>query len=395
MAENKLYYCNKCHKTMNAENFYTSKNLEKYPDGGKLTTCKQCITMHVNNWEPETYTWILEEIDVPYIPDEWNTLLARYAKDPLKITGTTILGRYLSKMKLAQYKDYRWADNDFVQELANNRIKQTMARQGYSAAEIAMAIEKGTVDAPPKPAVVKEEPVQEENYFTRNEEPVEFDITDEERQYLRFKWGSTYRIEELIRLEQLYEEMMSSYDIQSAGHIDTLKLVCKSSLKANQLIDIGDVEGASKMFKMYDGLMKSGKFTAAQNKGANGDYIDSISELVALCETRGFIPRYYTDGPQDKVDSTLLDLQNYTKTLITEEMNLGNLIEQALKQIENDKEKEREGDAEAADDDDIFENNLFSDGATDYITDENFSEFMELEELWEDEDALLFQEDEE
>lgn len=114
---------------------------------------------------------------------------------------------------------------------------------------------------------------------------------------------------------------------------------------------------------------------------------------MAICETEGFIPRYYTDGPQDKVDSTLLDIQNYTRTLVTEEMNLGNLIESALKQIENDKEKERQGDAEAADDDEIFENNLFSDDATNYITDENFSEFMELEDLWEEEDSLLFQGD--
>jgi DNA mismatch endonuclease (patch repair protein) len=34
-------------------------------------------------------------------------------------------------------------------------------------------------------------------------------------------------------LEELYEQMINSYDIQSAGHIDTLKLVCKTSLKAN------------------------------------------------------------------------------------------------------------------------------------------------------------------
>ena len=42
------------------------------------------------------------------------------------------------------------------------------------------------------------------------------------------------------------------------------------------------------MTKMYDGLMKSGKFTAAQNKGMNGDYVDSVSELVAICESEGF-----------------------------------------------------------------------------------------------------------
>ena len=54
--------------------------------------------------------------------------------------------------------------------------------------------------------------------------------------------------------------------------------------------------------------MKSGKFTAAQNKAESGEYVDSISELVAICESEGFIPRYYTDGPQDKVDRVLEDL---------------------------------------------------------------------------------------
>ena len=71
---------------------------------------------------------------------------------------------------------------------------------------------------------------------------------------------------------------------------------------------MGDIEAAQKMIKMYDVLMKSGKFTAAQNKAENGEAVDSISELVAMCEQEGFIPRYYTDGQQDKVDRTLQDL---------------------------------------------------------------------------------------
>jgi len=51
--------------------------------------------------------------------------------------------------------------------------------------------------------------------------------------------------------------------------------------------------------------MKSGKFTAAQNKTESGNVVDSISELIAMCERDGFFPRYYVDGPQDKVDRTI------------------------------------------------------------------------------------------
>jgi hypothetical protein len=56
--------------------------------------------MHVDNFNPDTYMWILQECDVPYVADEWNKLMATYAKDKSKLTGMTILGRYLSKMKL-------------------------------------------------------------------------------------------------------------------------------------------------------------------------------------------------------------------------------------------------------------------------------------------------------
>lgn len=109
-------YCKTCQKTMDAGQFYTSRRLDRYPPDGKLPECKKCITRHVNNWNPETFLPILEMIDIPYIEDEWNTLLERYGQDRTKLTGMTILGRYLSKMKLAQFKDYCWEDTDRIKE---------------------------------------------------------------------------------------------------------------------------------------------------------------------------------------------------------------------------------------------------------------------------------------
>ena len=381
---NNTYYCEKCNRTMGAEQFYLSNNLEKYPEG-KLPQCKKCLTMHIDNWNPDTFLWILQEIDVPYVPDEWNKLMAKYAMDRSKVTGMTILGRYLSKMKLKQYKDYRWCHNEFLQEMQNNKIEQAMKRQGYDAAQIAMAIEKATFELP---TVELKEPEhfdapQELTYYEppEDENPIELSLTDEDKMALRLKWGKTYKPEEWVQLEKLYTDMMDSYDIQSAGHIDTLKLVCKTSLKANQLLDIGDVDGAQKLTKMYNDLMKSGKFTAQQNKGESGEYVDSISELVMICETDGFIPRYYTDGPQDKVDRTLQDIQSYTRTLVTEEMNLGNLIENAVKQIELDKLKEAERDADAADDEEALEAELFENlERENYVSYEDYEEFAELED---------------
>ena len=92
--------------------------------------------------------------------------------------------------------------------------------------------------------------------------------------------------------------------------------------------------------------MKSGKFTAAQNKAEQGEYVDSISQLVAVCEKEGFIPRYYIDKPGDRVDETIADLKGYTRSLIVDEMNLGNLIESAVKTMAREEAKEEDEDIE-------------------------------------------------
>ena len=375
MAEQQ-YYCKKCNRTMSADQFYGSTNLTKYPEG-KLDTCKKCISMHVDNWKPETYVWILQECDVPYVPDEWSKLLESYARDPSKVTGMTILGRYLSKMKLKQYKEYRWKDTEFLQELADNKLEQAMKRQGYSAAEITMAQEAKKIIIPEEgfKEPVYAEPVVED-YFAQQAggDDINIDLTDEDRTYLRLKWGKAYKPEEWVKLEQLYEEMMSSYDIQGAGHIDTLKLVCKTSLKANQLIDMGDVEGFQKMSKVYDSLMKSGKFTAAQNKAETGEFVDSVGELIELCERQGYIERFYIDQPNDKVDLTIQDMQRYTRTLIEEETNLSNMVEQALKQIQKeDEDAENNQETDIVDDDNIDLEDIEKS-----LKDEDFNDFNDF-----------------
>lgn len=375
-----MYYCEKCKRTMGENEFYSSNNLEKYPNDGKLRQCKKCITMHVDNWNPDTYLWILQEIDVPYIPEEWNKLMMTYAKDKSRVTGTTILGRYLSKMKLKQFKNYRWKDTEFLQEMAEKKLTETMRRSGYDEQQIAAAVQEGKITIPEEPVFAPA------NYHTEDqqeEEVEELDLTDEDKTYLRLKWGKAYKPEEWVKLEQLYDEMMQSYDIQSAGHIDTLKLVCKTSLKCNQLIDFGDIEGFQKMSKVYDQLMKSGKFTAAQNKADSGEFVDSISALVEICEKDGFIPRYYIDSPNDRVDETLLDLKEYTHSLVTEEMNLGNLIENAVKEMAQQESKEEDEDTE---------DEILTLAEADALKDEDFVEYSEFLEKESDDDNNLIEE---
>jgi hypothetical protein len=182
--------------------------------------------------------------------------------------------------------------------------------------------------------------------------------------------------------------MTSSYDIQAAGDVNTLKLACKCSLKANQLLDIGDVEGAQKMLKAYESMMKSGKWTAAQIKESEENAIDSIGQIVAICERDGFIPRYYVDGPQDKPDKVLLDLQKYTHDLVVNESGLGVMIENAMKQMKEEEERIKAA-AEAKVSGQDEDHDLF-DYDEEKVTVDDYVEFSEFEENLDNYDAEYY-----
>ena len=358
-------FCPKCRKTMSDVNFYTFK------DGTKCDLCKSCLTLHVNNFEPETFLWILEKFDVPYIEAEWNVLRDRaYAKDPHKVTGSSIIGKYLSKMKLKQWKQYNWADTEMLKVKAEEEAKlrgfdNPADFEQQKVEEMREAYERGEITEAqfqtyaeihtPDPSYNTAEAYAEDDDDKLFKYPqgagfeevelvdVGAELTQEDKVYLAMKWGRLYRADEWVALEQLYEEFMNSFDIQGAARIDTLKMICKTSLKMNQAIDCGDVDSYQKLSRVYDAMMKSAKFTEAQNKEGKGDFLDSIGEMVAYCEREGGqIPKYEIKVPYDIIDKIIDDLKLYSKTLIYEDKSLAEEIELYLKNKQNAEDMKRD-----------------------------------------------------
>lgn len=341
---------------MEDTNFYSYKN------GEKVEMCKACLTLHVDNFDQDTFLWILEKMDVPYVPAEWNVLRDKaYAKNPTKMNGMSVLGKYLSKMRLKQWKKYSWADSAEIQEerkkaqalkQEQRQIEEERVRQQFENGEISQAQYRTLVSAayqkeheylmpassPGRPPQM--DPIGEDNMFNENNFMSEDQLPDlstqltlEDKQYLAMKWGRTYKVSEWIELEKKYTEMMDSFDIQDADSKNSLIFICKTYLKMNQAIDCGDVEGYQKLSRVYDALRKSAKFTAAQNKEEKHDFIDSIGQLVAYCQKQGGkIPRYEINAPKDIVDKVIQDMKDYTKTLIYEDTALARQIQDYIKE---------------------------------------------------------------
>ena len=367
-----LKACQKCGKVMDEETqFYLRK------DGTRMDLCKKCLTMHIDNFNPETFLWILKDMDLPYIPEEWNVLRDRaFAKNP-NLTGMSVFGKYLSKMKLKQFKTYGWEDSEKLQAL-NEEKKKVIAveREKYEehlkeqlkSGEITEAQYKTLVSTPtqnqeqlyaqPNVTNAAENPYGDGSNFMSEDDLVDLgeELTDDDKIYLAMKWGRLYKPSEWVELEKTYKDMEASFDIQDADTINTLILICKTNLKMNQYLDSGDIEGFQKISKVSESLRKTAKFTAAQNKDDKDEYIDSIGELISLCEREGFIPRFVTDIPQDKVDATLKDMNDYVKKLVTQDLGFGQQIEDALKKIQIQKEMEESFDQEVVElDDNDFE----------------------------------------
>lgn len=362
--------CRKCGKQMKINQFYKNR-------AGELNDlCKKCLTMHIDNFNPETYVWILKDMNFPYIPSEWNVIRDKaFAKNP-NLNGTSVFGKYMSKMWIKQHKDETWEDSEKIQEEQAKREAEMAAQRERYEEELKLQLENGEITESQYKTLVSTETQNQEQLYAIPVSPqsidnpfenpnafidesllvdVSADLEEEDKIYLAMKWGRLYKPNEWVELEKTYNEMMDSFDIQDADTINTLKIICKTYLKMNQAMDGGDVEGFQKYQKSYNDLRKTAKFTAAQNKENKDEYVDSVGELITMCERDGFIPRYVVDAPQDKIDATLQDMNNYVKKLVTQDLGFGQQIEDAIKKIQIQKEMEESFDQEIQLNDDDFE----------------------------------------
>lgn len=161
-------------------------------------------------------------------------------------------------------------------------------------------------------------------------------LTEDDIRHLTLKWGDTYRPSEWLRMEEMYQRYASEFEL-SVDREQTLRQICKVSLKLDQAIDAGEYSDSAKLSSMLDNLRKSGKFTEVQNKEEKDVFISSLGQLVEQVERiGGIIPPFDvgTDYPQDKIDITIQDNQRFTASLVKEEAGLSSLIESYIQKME-------------------------------------------------------------
>lgn len=147
---------------------------------------------------------------------------------------------------------------------------------------------------------------------------------------IREKWNGNYSEEELQYLENLLQGIIKTQDVSSAKSYDEAKKLCKVSLMIESRIRAGDE--FDKLLASYEKLTKVADFTPKNSKNA-GDF-NSVGELVAWLEKRGWVNEFYDGANRDVVDSTIKNFQSYVRNLYVNETNISEEIDRRLAALE-------------------------------------------------------------
>ena len=352
---NNKFFCITCKKTLDKKNFFQTRRLDKHPTG-VIPECKTCITMKVDDLDPATFLPILKEIDVPYLPIDWRKQVAK--KLP---TSPSIIGKYLSYIRLNQHKRETWADTERLVEEETESLLSAL-RQQYDTETEAQEQLKVTLEMSDIQPAQSKSMVTEPNISTLyglTPETSKYGLTQEEIDDLKSTWGEDYTEDQYFKLEQMFQDMKNAYIIQDPIAISNAQMICKLTIKMNKYLDIDDMESVSKIGRQLDTFTKTANLAPVQQKDRQQATF-AISQLAYLIEKDGgFIPEYYIDKPKDKLDAILKDMEEYTAFLIHGEPNIEEMVTNAAAILSQDLLP----DAEEDDDFAKFEEELLQDMA--------------------------------
>ena len=308
-----LKTCNRCGAPQTPESFAPTKSIF-YSDGA-LPICNSCIESYL---EDVDFDWgevnkLCQYADIPFVPKEWERM-----RD---LNGSKAFPKYAEVFAQSEYEDLGWSE--------------------YFEAFRALKASGELEDELPG-------------------------IADKKRQQLQERWGANYDDEALRYLENLYNGLMTTQNVNGALQVDQALKICKMSYE----IDCRIREGADfdKLLSSYDKLVKAAEFTPKNVKNIND--FDSVGELIKWLEKRGWHNTFYDDVSRDIVDETMQNFQAFNQRLYTNESGIGEQITERLNNLKNVAliEKESYYGTDGEYDLDNYEN----DGYSQLILDEEF-----------------------
>ena len=257
-----------------------------YPDK-RLPFCNECIAKIIEdgdgNWE--IIDKICQWADIPFVPREWERLR--------EMNGDKVFGVYAEVFAQSEYEDLGW--DDYYKAFKDLKVS-------------------GDIE---------------------DEIP---GIADQKRKQLQERWGANYDDEALRYLENLYNGLMTTQNVNGALQVDQAIKICKMSYEIDNRIREGS--DFDKLLASYDKLVKAAEFTPKNVKNIND--FDSVGELIKWLEKRGWKNTFYDGVTRDIVDETIKNFQNFNQRLYTNESGIGEQITERINALKQAKQIEEE-----------------------------------------------------
>jgi len=334
--------CIKCGKEKRLHNYYTvnkasTKDLTKNEDivGDKLAICKSCLKSEYKINDTEMAKKFFEELDYPFAENMWQFYIRGKIEDGYPANFKNIFGTILSTLTMekptfdmsAEFEEKYKRKLKDQETQAVNSIRYEALRNDY---EISKRKQKKVVEK----AIQKKREDLEREIFLREREKYDVrpeDLSKSDISYLKNRWGDDYTSKELIGLERNYVSLIKNSDPNDPIKADIVKKISKISMLMDKALDSGDGRDWKDLGNLYDKLVKTADLSV---KKETTDTIDSISEIVAICESTGFIQLdEHIMYDQDKVDLTINNMQKYTRDLVISETGLTKIIKNTLEEM--------------------------------------------------------------
>lgn len=270
--------CTRCGGSFGEEGFAPTRSIF-YPEG-VIPVCNDCIDKlideHGGDWQ--FVDKLCQMADVPFVPREWENIAG--------MNGTGAFAKYAEIFLSSEYDGLGWSD--YFE--AFRRLRDA----GRIEDELPM-------------------------------------LSDDKRARLKKIWGAGYDDEALEYLDNLYQGLLSTQNINGKLQMDQAQKICKMSLEIDRRIE----EGADfdKLLTSYDKLVKAAEFTPKNVKNIND--FDTFGEAAKWMEKNGWRNRFYDSVSRDIVDETIKNFQSFVQRLYTNESNIGDEVTRRMEALKN------------------------------------------------------------
>ena len=155
-------------------------------------------------------------------------------------------------------------------------------------------------------------------------------LTEAAYNELRAKWGMEYSDEQLKYLDDMYQGILQTQNVNSRLKEDDAVKLCKINLLIDEKIRAG--ENFDKLLKSSDTLIKTAGFTDKDIKNACD--FDSVGELFAYCEKKGWLNEFYDNSPKDQVDLVMKDVQTWLRNLFKNETGIAEDVQRRIEALQ-------------------------------------------------------------